>query len=156
VIFMSSRDSPGFFNTWAELSRDAGLTADEDYLLILPIFELSFLQPVAEETTDLYLLDPGTGSVRRLTTDGGDGWIVPEFSWDPTNKQLWFTENRLPPGARIGLPLDPTKELSELADMLEHNPPTPDVNKLLVGDTALPVEQRTRILEFQLRAKPSR
>src|SRR5256885_11372648 len=97
VIFMSSRDSPGFFNTWAELTRDAGLTADEDYLLTLPVFEAAFLQPVAEETTDLYLLDPKLGSVRRLTYDGGDGWIVPEFSWDPGNRELWFTENPLPP-----------------------------------------------------------
>jgi Tol biopolymer transport system component len=149
IIFMSSRDAPGFFNTWAELSRDAGLTADEDYLLVLPIFEAAFLQPVAEETTDLYLLDPSTGSVRRLTTDGHDGWIVPEFTWDPKNRRLWFTENRLPPGARVGFPLDPLKELREAADMLE-NPPTPDFGKILVGDAALPVQQRTRKLEFRL------
>jgi hypothetical protein len=149
IIFMSSRDAPGFFNTWAELSRDAGLTADEDYLLVLPIFEAAFLQPVAEETTDLYLLDPSIGSVRRLTTDGHDGWIVPEFTWDPKNRRLWFTENRLPPGARVGFPLDPLKELREAADMLE-NPPTPDFGKILVGDAALPVQQRTRKLEFRL------
>jgi len=155
VIFMSSRDSPGFFNTWATLTRDAGLTADEDYLLTLPVFEAAFLQPVAEETTDLYLLDPSTGSVRRLTFDGKDGWIVPEFSWDPAGKRLWFTENRLPPGARVGLPLDPVKELREAAAMLEH-PPTPDVSHVLVGDAALPVEQRTRILQFKLPAKHRR
>ncbi len=153
VIFMSSRDSPGFFNTWAELTRDAGITADADYLLILPVFELAFLQPVAEETTDLYLLDPKTGSVRRLTKDGEDGWIVPEFSWDPTIRQPSSTENRLPPGARVGLPLDPVKELKEAVDMMQHEPPTPDTSKVLAGDAALPVEQRTRILEFQL---PSR
>ncbi len=149
VIFMSSRDSPGFFNTWAALTRDAGLTSSEDYLLILPVFEAAFLQPVAEETTDLYLLDPKTRSVRRLTHDGKNGWIVPEFSWDPSNKHLWFTENRLPPGARVGFPLDPVKELKQAASMLEH-PPTPDAGKLVVGDAALPVEQRTRILTFKL------
>jgi Tol biopolymer transport system component len=152
IIFMSSRDSPGFFNTWAELTRDAGLTADEDYLLILPVFELAFLQPVAEETTDLYLLDPVTRSVRRLTSDGPDGWIVPEFTWNPSNTQLWFTENRLPPGARVGLPLDPLKELTEARDMLR-DPPAPDSDKVLAGDAALPVEQRTRILEFDLRRR---
>ncbi|MBV9213234.1 MAG: PD40 domain-containing protein [Actinobacteria bacterium] len=145
VIFMSSRDSPGFFNTWATLTRDAGLTSSEDYLLILPVFEAAYLQPVAEESTDLYLLDLRTRSVRRLTRDGKDGWIVPEFTWDPSRKHLWFTENRLPPGTRVALPLDAVKQLKAAATLLR-NPPTPDVNKLLVGDTALPVEQRTRIL----------
>jgi len=146
---MSSRDSPGFFNTWANLTRAAGLTSSEDYLLTLPVFEAAFLQPVAEETTDLYLLDRSVGSVRRLTFDGRNGWIVPEFTWDPKGKALWFTENRLPPGARVGLPLDPAKELREAADMLR-NPPAPDASKLLVGDAALPVEQRTRVLRFKL------
>ena len=152
IIFMSSRDSPGFFNTFAELAKDAGLTTDEDYLLTLPVFEAAFLQPIAEETTDLYLLDPGTGSLRRLTTDGHDGWIVPEFSWDPSNKHLWFTENRLPPGARVAMPLDPVKELQEAKAMLETNPPVPDTSKLLVGDAALPIEQRTKLLTFHLPA----
>ncbi|TMK63947.1 MAG: hypothetical protein E6G53_09850 [Actinobacteria bacterium] len=149
VIFMSSRDSPGFFNTWANLTRAAGLTSSEDYLLTLPVFEAAFLQPVAEETTDLYLLDPSLGSVRRLTYDGRDGWIVPEFTWDPKGRALWFTENRLPPDARVGLPLDPAGQLRKTADLLRH-PPTPDASKLLVGDAALPVEQRTRVLRFKL------
>jgi Tol biopolymer transport system component len=149
IIYMSSRDSPEFFNKWAELTRQAGLTADEDYLLILPIFEAAFLQPVAEETTDLYLLDPSTGATRRLTFDGGDGWIVPEFTWDPANTHLWFTENRLPPGARVSLQFDAVKELREAADFLR-NPPTPDASKAAAGDAALPVEQRTRILTFRL------
>src|SRR5439155_14210660 len=151
VIFMSSRDSPGFFNTWADLTRDLGLTSSEDYLLTLPVFEAAFLQPVAEETTDLYLLDLKTRSVRRLTYDGKDGWIVPEFAWDPTNKHLWFTENRLPPDARVGLPLDPVKQLQLTVQLLQ-KPPTPDVGHLLVGDAGLPVEQRTRILTFKLPA----
>ena len=149
VVYMSSRDAPGFFNTWAEITRSAGLTADEDYLLTLPVFEAAFLQPVAEETTDLYLLDPKLGSTRRLTYDGRDGWIVPEFTWDPKGRELWFTENRLPPGARIAMPLDPAKELREAAQMLRH-PPTPDASKVVAGDAALPVEQRTRRLRFHL------
>ncbi|MDX6669327.1 MAG: TolB protein [Solirubrobacteraceae bacterium] len=150
ILFMSSRDSPNSFNTWAQITRAAGLTTNEDYLLILPIFEVSFLQPVAEETTDLYQLDPTTGIVhRRLTFDGTDGWIVPEFTWDPKNNHLWFTENRLPPGARVSLPFDPVKELREAAAFLE-NPPTPDGSKAAALDVVLPVEQRTRILTFKL------
>ena len=147
---MSSRDSPGFFNTWAELTRDAGLTADEDYLLTLPVFEAAFLQPVAEETTDLYLLDPQVGSVRRLTYDGGDGWIVPEFSWDPSNRELWFTENRLPPGERIGFPLDPVSQLQKTAQFLQ-NPPPPNLQNGNLLESVFPIEQRTRILRFSVR-----
>src|SRR5207247_11218165 len=124
VIFMSSRERPGFFNTFAELARAAGLTADADYLLVLPVFEAAFLQPVGEETTDLYLLGLATGSVRRLTSDGEDGWIVPEFTWDPKGERLWFTENRLQPGERVGFPLDPVGQLQKTADFLQH-PPSP-------------------------------
>ena len=152
VLFMSSRDHPGFFNTWADVAQAAGLTTDEDYLLILPVFEAAFLQPVAEEATDLYQLDLATGSVRRITTDGNDAWIIPEFTWDPGYKHLWFTENRLPPGTRVGLPLDPVKQLKLTQQLLEH-PPTPDAGHVLVLDAALPIEQRTRILEFGLRRR---
>jgi Tol biopolymer transport system component len=154
IIFMSSRDSPGFFNTWAEVTRDLNVPADYDWLVTLPVFELAFLQPVAEETTDLYLLDPGTGSIRRLTHDGGDGWIVPEFTWGPGNKELWFTQNRLPPGARVALYSDATKELSEAVDFLSH-PPEPDpgtAGKAAAGDIILPVEQRTKVIRFSLPA----
>ena len=120
--------------------------------MILPVFEAAFLQPVAQEATDLYQLDLATGSVRRLTTDGNDAWIIPEFSWDPGYKHLWFTENRLPPGTRVGLPADPVKQL-QLTQQLLENPPTPDAGHALVLDAALPIKQRTRILEFKLRGR---
>ena len=70
---------------------------------------------------------------------------MPEFSWDPSNKHLWFTENRLPPSSRVGFPLDLMKQLTLTKQLLEH-PPTPDVGHLLVLDAGLPVQQRTRIL----------
>jgi hypothetical protein len=98
---------------------------------------------------------PGTGSVRRLTFDGGDGWITPEFTWDPKGRELWFTQNRLPPGARVAMPLDPVKELTEAKDFLEH-PPSPDagtLGKAAALDIVLPVEQRTKVLRFKLPAK---
>src|SRR5436309_2864927 len=100
VIFMSSRDHPGFFNTWSQLAETVGLTTDEDYLLILPVFEVGFLQPVGQEATDLYDLNLATGAVRRLTTTADNGGIVPEFTWDPKSKFLMSTENRLPDGYR--------------------------------------------------------
>jgi Tol biopolymer transport system component len=149
VIFMSSRDSPGLFNTFAEAAKDANVPADEDWLLTLPVFEAAFLQPVGEESTDLYLLDLQTGSVRRLTDDGKDGWITPEFTWNPTNKQLWWTENRLPPGERVGFPLDPVSQLAKTADFLEH-PPQPYFGSTNALDLVYSIEQRTRILQFRL------
>ena len=42
-----------------------------------------------------------SGNLRRLTTDGNDGWIIPEFTWDPTNSYLFWTESRFPDGMRV-------------------------------------------------------
>jgi Tol biopolymer transport system component len=150
VIFMSSRDHPGFFNSFSQTSQAAGLTTDQDYLLILPVFEAGFLQPVGQEATDLYQLNLETKSVRRLTKDGDDGWIVPEFDWEPTRQRLWFTENRFDDRSRVNFPVtDPVKELMEAAKLLE-NPPTPETlsKPTAFGDIVLPLEQRTRIIEF--------
>jgi hypothetical protein len=150
VIFMSSRDHPGFFNTFSQTGQTAGLTTDEDYLLILPVFEAGFLQPVGQEATDLYELNLDTRAVRRLTTDGDDGWIVPEFDWEPVRQRLWTTENRFDDSARVSFPPgDPIKELQEAAKILEH-PPTPETlnRPTALGDVVLPLQQRTRIIEF--------
>jgi Tol biopolymer transport system component len=149
VIFMSSRDHPGFFNTFATLARDAGLPADADYLLTLPVFEAAFLQPIAQEKTDLYELDLGTGSVRRLTDDGNDGWIIPEFAWDPHNQHLWWTENKFPDDERVDLPLDPATQLGRAVELLR-NPPSPNVSHITSLDVLLQIQQRTRFLTFQL------
>jgi hypothetical protein len=156
VIFMSSRDHPGFFNTWAEAVRDSGLPTSFDNFLILPVFEAAFLQPVAEEATDLYELDLATGNVRRLTTDGNDGWIIPEFAWDPTNKFLMWTEARIRPGASVLEPVDLGRQLANEISLLQNPPPAPNptpggANALDVG---LPLVRRTRILRFDLGAAP--
>jgi Tol biopolymer transport system component len=150
VIFMSTRDHPGFFNTFAQLSDAAGLTTDEDYLLILPLFEVGFLQPIAAEATDLYELNLETGAVRRLTTTGDDGWIVPEFTFDPTNKFMMWTEARYPDGLRMPLPPDPVKDIQELAEYLQgvEPPPAPTPGALEV----LPIERRTQIGRFGTKA----
>jgi Tol biopolymer transport system component len=145
VIFMSSRDRPGFLNSFTVLTEAAGLPADYDYLLILPLFEAGFLQPVGQETTDLYELTLATGAVRRLTHDGDDGWIIPEFTWDPKSRFLMWTEARFPDGLRMLFPLDPVKELQELAAYLgQYQPPS---NPSTPGE-ALPLERRTRIGTF--------
>jgi Tol biopolymer transport system component len=151
VIFMSSRDRPGVFNSWATVAQDLGLTNDEDYLLILPLFEAGFLQPVGQETTDLYDLHLATGSVRRLSTDGNDGWITPEFTWDPTGKFMMWTENRFRDGLQYQFPPDQTRYLQQLADLVS-NPPVPGVDATPngVGVAPIQVDQRTRIGVFDL------
>ncbi|HEY1356765.1 MAG TPA: hypothetical protein VGF21_00525 [Thermoleophilaceae bacterium] len=149
VIFMSSRDHPGFFNTFSATAATAGLSTSEDYLLILPVFEAGFLQPVAEEATDLYELNMRSGATRRLTgpADGDKGWIVPEFTWEPGRARLWFTENKFQEGTRVPLPVNPVDQLERTATLLEH-PPTPEAQHVTALDVVLPLEQRTRILDF--------
>jgi hypothetical protein len=153
VIFMSSRDHPGFFNTWAQTVQTLGVPNDYDYLLILPVFEAGFLQPVGEESTDLYelpLREPTR--LRRLTSDGDEGWITPEFTWDPTNSFLLWTENKLPDGYRYPLPVEVAEYVSNMEALLS-NPPGPDivnVGQNGVGVAPLPLEQRTMVGSFKL------
>jgi hypothetical protein len=152
VIFMSSRAHPGFFNTWANGARALGVPNDYDYLLILPLFEAGFLQPVGQESTDLYVLALAhPGNVRRLMQDGDEGWITPEFTWDPTNSFLLWTENRLPDGYRYQFPADFENYVHQVEALLS-NPPGPgmvDFNQNGVGVAPLPIEQRTQIGTFK-------
>ena len=145
VIFMSTRDHPGFFNTFSTLAQDAGLTTSEDYLLTLPVFEAAFLQPVLPEATDLYELDLATGAVRRLTTDGDQGWVTPEFAWSPDGAFLLWTELKIPDGVRVQAPVDVIAQLRQLGTYLAHvQAPT---NPLGSGNLlqVVPVETRTRV-----------
>src|SRR3954452_12835494 len=147
VIFMSSRDRPGLFNTFATLGRDLGLTSDLDYLLTLPIFEAAYFQPVMQETTDLYQLDLATRSVRRLTHDGDDGWIIPEFTWTPDDRELFWTEQRFPDGMRVPAPLDLQRQIADEVKFLT-NRPVPDPGSVGPNNQAIPIEARTRVLRF--------
>ena len=125
VIFMSTRDHPSAWNTWAAAFATAGTPADLDYLLILPLFEAGFLQPVAGASNDLYEIPfDHPDRVRRLTHNGDDGWIIPEFVWDPAGKRLLWTESKYNDGVRMQLPLDPGRDLPELIAMLQ-DPPLP-------------------------------
>jgi WD40-like Beta Propeller Repeat len=152
VIFMSSRDHPGFFNTWANAVQTLGVPNDYDYLLILPLFEAGFLQPVGQESTDLYELPLAyPQQVRRLTHDGDEGWITPEFTWDPTNSFLMWTENRFPDGYRYQFPVNRSEYVAHFEALLS-NPPGPsivDLGQNGVGVAPVPVEQRTQIGIFK-------
>ena len=126
VIFMSTRDHESAWNTWANAFWTLGTPSDADNMLILPLFEAGFLQPIAGASNDLYELDfNDPTSVRRLTHDGDDGWIIPEFVWDPDGKRLLWTEAKYHDGVRMQLPPDPARDLAELAAMLQ-DPPMPD------------------------------
>jgi hypothetical protein len=110
IIFMSSRDLPGAHNDWAILAKLLGLPADFDHVLILLVFSDSFLQPVLQQPTDLWELKLRwnasrtrfkPGALRRLTYTGEEGWVIPEFTWDPGGKRLLWTQNKYPDDVRV-------------------------------------------------------
>ena len=110
VVFMSSRDLPGAHNDWAKVAQLLDLPADFDHVLVLLVFSDSFLQPALNQATDLHEMQLRwnrgrnrfkPGPVRRLTETGNDGWIIPEFAWDPTGKRLLWTQNQFPANVRV-------------------------------------------------------
>jgi WD40 repeat protein len=110
VIFMSSRGLPGAHNDWAQVATFLQLPADFDHVLVLPVFSDSYLQPVLQQATDLWETTLRwnaahtrfkAGPLRRLTTTGEDGWVIPEFAWDPAGKRLLWTQNKFPATRRV-------------------------------------------------------
>jgi len=145
VIFMSTRDHQSAWNTWADAFWTAGTPANLDYLLILPLFEAGFLQPVAGASNDLYELDfAHPEQVRRLTHNGDDGWIIPEFVWDPAGQRLLWTESKYHDGVRMQLPPDPVRDATELLAMLQ-DPPLPEGLNAVGLTPAFLVIHRTEI-----------
>jgi hypothetical protein len=146
VIFMSSRDQPGLFNTWSETAQTLGLPTSFDWLGIAPLFEAGFLQPIGQEYTDLYELDLATGSVRRLTHDGRTGWVTPEFTWDPKGRFLMWTENRIRNGYRYPFPPSVAEYARSVKEAIR-DPyiPNTDLSPAGVGVAPLPIQQRTMI-----------
>jgi Tol biopolymer transport system component len=110
ILFMSSRNLPGAHNDWGRVATLLDLPAEYDYVLILSVFSDSFLQPVFQQPTDLYELTLRWnqartrfkgGALRRLTHSGDDGWVIPEFAWDPGGRRLLWTQNKFPDGVRV-------------------------------------------------------
>jgi hypothetical protein len=110
IVFMSSRGLPGAQNDWSKVAGFLHIPATYDYLLVLSVFNQGFLQPKLEQATDLYELKLRwnhartrfrEAGLRRLTRTGRDGWIIPEFAWDPSGRRLLWTENKIPDGVRI-------------------------------------------------------
>ena len=144
---MSTRDHPGAFNDWTALATTLGLPADYDYALILPVFEVGFLQPIFEQANDLYELTLATGKVRRLTKDGNHGWVIPEFAWDPAGERLLWTESKIDEGVRIDQKLDLLGELRELISYVVSGRFL-RLNNAGPGDILLHVVHRTRIARY--------
>jgi hypothetical protein len=90
---------------------------------------------VGQEHTDLYELNLATRAVRRLTTDGNDGWVTPEFGWDPKGKFLMWTENSFSGGYQYPFPPNAAQYMQS-------------VKQLAQNPTAGDLVQRTRIGVF--------
>ncbi len=110
IVFMSSRNLPGAHNDWSRVAQLLQLPPDFDYALILSVFSNDFLQPVFQQPTDLYEMTLRwnashtrfkPGDVRRLTHSGDQGWIIPEFAWDPKGKRLLWSQAKFPDGVRL-------------------------------------------------------
>jgi hypothetical protein len=110
ILFMSSRDLPGAHNDWTKIASFLDLPAEYDYELILLVFSDSYLQPVLQQATDLHEITLHwnaahtrfkRGRIRRLTHFGDDGWVIPEFAWDPSGRRLLWTQNKFPDGVRV-------------------------------------------------------
>ena len=110
ILFMSSRNLPGAHNDWATVASFLDIPAEYDYEIILPVFSDSYLQPVLQQATDLYEIRLRwnqdrtrfkAGAVRRLTRTGEDGWVIPEFTWDPAGRRLLWTQNKFSSARRL-------------------------------------------------------
>lgn len=149
VIFMSTRDHPGTWETWAYASRLAGIPGGRDHTLTPALFLAMFNSPVFSPATDLYELDVETRSVRRLTYDGDDGWITPEFNWDPAGERLVWTQLRWGDRMRVDSPPDASRQLNAL---LAPGTDTSDFQRvaqgLSQGRFAEAQEKRTRIARY--------
>jgi Tol biopolymer transport system component len=149
VIFMSTRDHPGAFTSWTQTATLLGIPAGVDNVVTLPVFEIGFLQPLLEQSNDLYELDLRSKRVRRLTDDGDAGWIIPEFAWDPTGKRLLWTELKYRDELRVAAPLDAAREAREALALLGGPPPSGAGSDGASRDSAnANLVRRTRIARY--------
>ncbi|HSP95752.1 MAG TPA: hypothetical protein VL049_00725 [Candidatus Dormibacteraeota bacterium] len=128
IIFMSSRNLPGAHNDWAHTAALLDLPASYDYELVLFVFTDNFLQPILAQATDLYEMtldwnDARTrfrpAHLRRLTRTGIDGWVIPEFAWDPHGERLLWSEARFNDGRRVDQGCVLRKQRADFIDRLQ-------------------------------------
>ena len=89
VIWMSSRGSPSWYQTVITAAQQTGFDAPMQNETFGPMFFLTIADPGFH--TDLYELDLATHATRRLTDLHA---IIPEFYFDPSGRQLLWSEGR--------------------------------------------------------------
>ena len=87
VIWMSSRGSPTWYQTVVTAAQQTGFDPPMQNETFGPMFFQAISDPGFH--TDLYELDLATGATRRLTHRNQ---IVPEFYFDPSGRQLLWSE----------------------------------------------------------------
>ena len=140
------------------------LPADYDHVLVLLVFSDSYLQPVFQQATDLYELGLRwnrartrfkAGAVRWLTETGKDGWVIPEFAWDPSGSRLReaFVTRLAGVHDILQIPLGITQEMRTEAAKLLGSPSAYPFQGLGCGGDVPPqpgaFEQQTRLGRFE-------
>ena len=82
--------------------------------------------------------------MRRLTHDGDDGWISPEFVFDPAGERLLWTEVKWRDELRIDQSVDPVNEAGEAAGLVS-SPPTFSPNDTHHGGQNSNLRRSTRM-----------
>ncbi|HEV3233992.1 MAG TPA: hypothetical protein VG329_05550 [Candidatus Dormibacteraeota bacterium] len=145
VVYMSIKDHQNAWAAWSTPANLAKFPSTYDYAILIPLFFGIFLTPGLPPACDLYEINLATGQERRITTDGNDGWIIPEQAYSPDGRFLMWTELEVRQGLRVdGQPANqPGDEISLLT-----NPPSVPSNLLDKGKEFPYVVERTRIGEF--------
>ena len=145
VVYMSIKDHQNAWAAWSTPANLAKFPSTYDYAVMIPLFFAIFLTPGLPPACDLYEINLATGKERRITTDGNDGWIIPELTYSQDGRYLMWTELEVIKGLRVdGQPQNqPGDELSLLT-----KPPSVPSNLLDKGKELFYVTERTRIGQF--------
>jgi hypothetical protein len=89
------------------------------------------------------------GPLRRLTTSGRSGWIIPEFAWDPSGRRLLWTQSRLRDQVRQvdlvrGLRRDIIRRLARIDTVGELGAPLAEALAKIRGDAMGLLDDPTR------------
>ena len=85
--------------------------------------------------------------MRRLTESGNDGWVIPEFAWDPGGRRLLWTQNKFPDGVRVDQACVMRQLRAELVGRL--------AGVHLIGDIPFDIHRHIRAEATQLLGDPA-
>ncbi len=130
VIWMSSRDTPTWYQTVVTAARALGYDPPFENEVVGPFFVATILDPAFR--TDLYELDLHTHAIRRLTDLHQ---VIPEFYFDPTGTTLLWTAGNhsatylgrfASAGSPVRPPLAPDPTWIGAPVHGDHTPPLPE------------------------------